>query len=91
MKLFTYLNKTLAYQIMIRNLKCSDLGLVLFLEEDHFAAEDFLSVLSLMKNERDLRYPNCDILCLGTYLKQTNYKEDHRKVRMIFYATHFGT
>jgi alpha-1,6-mannosyl-glycoprotein beta-1,2-N-acetylglucosaminyltransferase len=57
-------------------------GLVLFLEEDHFAAEDFLSVLSLMKNERDLRYPNCDILCLGTYLKQTNYKEDHRKVEL---------
>ena len=60
------------------------------MEEDHFAAEDFLSVLSLMKNERDLRYPNCDILCLGTYLKQTNYKEDHKKVRINSYATHFG-
>lgn len=55
-------------------------GLVLFLEEDHFVAEDFLSVLSLMKQERDLRYPTCDILCLGTYLKQTNYKDDHKKI-----------
>ena len=57
-----------------------NVGLVLFLEEDHFAAEDFLSVLSLMKHERDLHHPNCDILCLGTYLKQTNYKDDHKKV-----------
>lgn len=56
-------------------------GLVLFLEEDHYVAEDFLSILSLMKHERDLHYPNCDILCLGTYLKQTNYKDDHKKVR----------
>ena len=35
-----------------------------------------------MKHERDLHYPNCDILCLGTYLKQTNYKDDHKKVRV---------
>ena len=55
--------------------------MVLFLEEDHYVAEDFLSILSLMKHERDLHYPNCDILCLGTYLKQTNYKDDHKKVR----------
>jgi len=57
-------------------------GLVLFLEEDHYVAEDFLSILSLMKHERDLHYPNCDILCLGTYLKQTNYKDDHKKVEL---------
>merc|ERR1711997_622635 len=57
-------------------------GLVLFLEEDHYVAEDFLSILSLMKRERDLHYPNCDILCLGTYLKQTNYKDDHKKVEL---------
>ena len=50
------------------------------MEEDHYVAEDFLSILSLMKRERDLHYPNCDIICLGTYLKQTNYKDDHKKV-----------
>ena len=61
--------------------------MVLFLEEDHYVAEDFLSILSLMKRERDLHYPNCDIICLGTYLKQTNYKDDHKKVRTknVFY------
>ena len=62
-------------------------GLVLFLEEDHFVAKDFLSVLSLMKHERDLHYPNCDIICLGTYLKRTTLKDglpkdDHNKVRL---------
>ena len=57
--------------------------MVLFLEEDHYVAEDFLSVLTLMKRERDLHYPSCDVLCLGTYLKQTNYKQDHKKVRIL--------
>ena len=42
-------------------------GLVLFLEEDHYLADDFLHVLSLMQNQRDLNYSNCDILCLGTH------------------------
>ena len=35
-----------------------------------------------MKHERDLHYPKCDIICLGTYLKQTNYKDDHKKIEL---------
>ena len=57
------------------------------MEEDHFVAKDFLSVLSLMKHKRDFHYPNCDIICLGTYLKRTTLKDglpkdDHNKVRL---------
>ena len=66
------------YKVTLFSYQC--IGMVLFLEEDHFVAEDFLSMLVLMKHERDSRYPNCDILCLGTYLKKTNYKDDHKKV-----------
>lgn len=44
------------------------LGLVLFLEEDHYLSEDFLHVLKLMKKKADDMCTKCNILTLGTYL-----------------------
>jgi len=58
-------------------------GLVLFLEEDHYVSDDFLSVLRLIEAERTSRYPNCDIICLGTYLKSYNYNRDHKTVEVM--------
>jgi len=55
-------------------------GLVLFLEEDHFVSEDFLHVLKLVEAERTQKYSNCDIICLGTYLKSYNYNRNHKNV-----------
>ncbi|XP_012146945.2 alpha-1,6-mannosyl-glycoprotein 2-beta-N-acetylglucosaminyltransferase isoform X1 [Megachile rotundata] len=51
-------------------------GMVLFLEEDHYVAEDFLHVLRLM--ERTCRHSceRCNVLSLGTYLKTYNYFAD---------------
>ena len=60
------------------------LGLVLFLEEDHFVSEDFLHVLKLVEAERTQKYSNCDIICLGTYLKSYNYNRNHKNVSPAF-------
>ena len=57
-------------------------GMVLFLEEDHYVSDDFLHVLHLVDAERTSRYPNCDIICLGTYLKSYNYKRDQKTVSL---------
>lgn len=48
-------------------------GLVLFLEEDHYVAEDFLYLLALMKKRALELCTKCNILSLGTYLKTFNY------------------
>ncbi|XP_053946898.1 alpha-1,6-mannosyl-glycoprotein 2-beta-N-acetylglucosaminyltransferase isoform X2 [Anastrepha obliqua] len=48
-------------------------GLVLFLEEDHYVAEDFLYLLDMMQSSIGSLCPHCDILSLGTYLKTFNY------------------
>ncbi|CAD7084104.1 unnamed protein product [Hermetia illucens] len=48
-------------------------GLVLFLEEDHYVAEDFLYLLELMQKRSLELCPKCNILSLGTYLKTFNY------------------
>ncbi|XP_067616685.1 uncharacterized protein Mgat2 isoform X4 [Eurosta solidaginis] len=48
-------------------------GLVLFLEEDHYVAEDFLYLLDMMQSSIGSLCPQCDILSLGTYLKTFNY------------------
>ncbi|XP_017462036.1 PREDICTED: uncharacterized protein LOC108355373 isoform X3 [Rhagoletis zephyria] len=48
-------------------------GLVLFLEEDHYVAEDFLYLLEMMQSSIGSLCPQCDILSLGTYLKTFNY------------------
>ncbi|XP_063703413.1 alpha-1,6-mannosyl-glycoprotein 2-beta-N-acetylglucosaminyltransferase isoform X2 [Culicoides brevitarsis] len=48
-------------------------GLVVFLEEDHYVAEDFLYVLNMMQQKSRESCPKCNILSLGTYLKTFNY------------------
>lgn len=48
-------------------------GLVLFLEEDHYVAEDFLHLLALMERRAAELCTKCNILSLGTYLKTFNY------------------
>ncbi|XP_065165556.1 alpha-1,6-mannosyl-glycoprotein 2-beta-N-acetylglucosaminyltransferase isoform X1 [Atheta coriaria] len=48
-------------------------GLVVFLEEDHYVAEDFIHVLKLMERTCQTSCRHCNILSLGTYLKTYNY------------------
>ncbi|KDR14301.1 hypothetical protein L798_11892, partial [Zootermopsis nevadensis] len=55
-------------------------GMVLFLEEDHFVAEDFIHVLRLMERTCHTSCNRCNILSLGTYLKTYNYYGDSKKV-----------
>jgi hypothetical protein len=55
-------------------------GLVLFLEEDHFVAEDFIHVLRLMERTCRTSCDRCNILSLGTYLKTYNYYGESKKV-----------
>ncbi|KRF78255.1 alpha-1,6-mannosyl-glycoprotein 2-beta-N-acetylglucosaminyltransferase isoform X2 [Drosophila virilis] len=55
-------------------------GLVLFLEEDHYVAEDFLYLLGMMQQRTKDLCPQCNILSLGTYLKTFNYYTYHSKV-----------
>lgn len=58
--------------------------MVLFLEEDHYVAEDFLHVLRLMERTCKLSCERCNVLSLGTYLKTYNYFTDFsRKVRKL--------
>lgn len=60
------------------------IGMVLFLEEDHYVAEDFLHVLRLMERTCKHSCERCNVLSLGTYLKTYNYYADNsRKVRSI--------
>jgi hypothetical protein len=54
--------------------------MVLFLEEDHFVAEDFIHVLRLMERTCRASCDRCNILSLGTYLKTYNYYGDSKKV-----------
>lgn len=59
-------------------------GQVLFLEEDHYVAEDFLYLLNMMQKKAYELCPKCNILSLGTYLKTFNYYSynlSHKKVR----------
>lgn len=59
------------------------IGLVLFLEEDHYVAEDFLYLLEMMQSSVGSLCPQCDILSLGTYLKTFNYYTYNSKVSPI--------
>lgn len=59
-------------------------GLLVFLEEDHYVAEDFLHVLKLMDKTRKNMCKKCNILSLGTYLKTYNYYGDSKKVGFPF-------
>ncbi|KAF7995062.1 hypothetical protein HCN44_004534 [Aphidius gifuensis] len=54
-------------------------GLVLFLEEDHYVAEDFLHVLRLMEDKSYSECRSCNILSLGTYVKTYNYYTDYTR------------
>ncbi|XP_044583152.1 alpha-1,6-mannosyl-glycoprotein 2-beta-N-acetylglucosaminyltransferase isoform X3 [Cotesia glomerata] len=59
-------------------------GMVLFLEEDHYVAEDFLHVLKLMERTCKHSCERCNVLSLGTYLKTYNYYTDlSRKAEVI--------
>ncbi|KAL1402293.1 hypothetical protein pipiens_006156, partial [Culex pipiens pipiens] len=54
-------------------------GLVVFLEEDHYVAEDFLYILELMQQKSNELCQKCNILSLGTYLKTFNYYTYNKK------------
>ncbi|KAJ3639533.1 hypothetical protein Zmor_002888 [Zophobas morio] len=54
-------------------------GLVVFLEEDHYVAEDFIYILKLMEKTCKESCKHCNILSLGTYLKTFNYYGDAKK------------
>ncbi|XP_037955798.1 alpha-1,6-mannosyl-glycoprotein 2-beta-N-acetylglucosaminyltransferase isoform X4 [Teleopsis dalmanni] len=58
-------------------------GLVLFLEEDHYVAEDFLYLLEMMQKRTTDMCPQCNILSLGTYLKTFNYYTYNSKVEIM--------
>ncbi|KAL9694384.1 hypothetical protein quinque_013669 [Culex quinquefasciatus] len=57
-------------------------GLVVFLEEDHYVAEDFLYILELMQQKSNELCQKCNILSLGTYLKTFNYYTYNKKVEV---------
>uniref|UniRef100_A0A182JQC5 Alpha-1,6-mannosyl-glycoprotein 2-beta-N-acetylglucosaminyltransferase n=1 Tax=Anopheles christyi TaxID=43041 RepID=A0A182JQC5_9DIPT len=54
-------------------------GMMVFLEEDHYVAEDFLYILELMFRKSQDLCPKCNILSLGTYLKTFNYYTYNKK------------
>uniref|UniRef100_A0A2M4AIL4 Alpha-1,6-mannosyl-glycoprotein 2-beta-N-acetylglucosaminyltransferase n=1 Tax=Anopheles triannulatus TaxID=58253 RepID=A0A2M4AIL4_9DIPT len=54
-------------------------GMVVFLEEDHYVAEDFLHILELMFRKSQELCAKCNILSLGTYLKTFNYYTYNKK------------
>ncbi|XP_059050379.1 alpha-1,6-mannosyl-glycoprotein 2-beta-N-acetylglucosaminyltransferase [Achroia grisella] len=59
-------------------------GMVVFLEEDHYVAEDFIHMLHLLRATADRSCPQCEILSLGTYLKTYQYhvNGDKRKKQL---------
>ena len=48
-------------------------GYVIFLEEDHFVAPDFLEVAKQLIGMRQTRCTDCDFINLGMYNKVRNY------------------
>ncbi|XP_031625275.1 alpha-1,6-mannosyl-glycoprotein 2-beta-N-acetylglucosaminyltransferase-like isoform X2 [Contarinia nasturtii] len=54
-------------------------GLVLFIEEDNYVAEDFLHVLMLMEKKTDEICPRCNILALARYepFSETYFNLEH--------------
>ncbi|KAK4321555.1 hypothetical protein Pmani_007672 [Petrolisthes manimaculis] len=57
-------------------------GQVLFLEEDHYVAEDFLHTLRLLTAAIPRACPKCSLITLGNYLKNYNFYTDARKVEV---------
>lgn len=58
-------------------------GLVLFLEEDHYVAEDFLHMLMLYNEALPQACPKCSIITLGNYLKNYNFANDAKRVSRV--------
>ena len=61
----------------------------MFLEEDHYVAEDFLHVMGLLRREREKQARKADIICLGTYLKHAKSGADSNYVRVFPFKTSF--
>lgn len=64
---------------------------VMMLEEDHYLAPDALHILDLMIKDKDNICADCEILCLGFYLK--SYKSyaadiDKLSVQIWFSSKH---
>lgn len=57
------------------------IGVIAFLEEDHYVTPDFLWMLNLMETAmiRNLCH-GCNLLSLGTYLKTWNIRSSHSRV-----------
>ncbi|XP_037955797.1 alpha-1,6-mannosyl-glycoprotein 2-beta-N-acetylglucosaminyltransferase isoform X3 [Teleopsis dalmanni] len=66
-------------------------GLVLFLEEDHYVAEDFLYLLEMMQKRTTDMCPQCNILSLGTYLKTFNYYTYNSKTNKKSFSNQFAS
>lgn len=58
-------------------------GPVLLLEEDHYVAPDFLYMLRMMEDLRETKYQQCNILCLGSYVKTYNYASFSKQVEIV--------
>ncbi|XP_066905556.1 alpha-1,6-mannosyl-glycoprotein 2-beta-N-acetylglucosaminyltransferase [Halyomorpha halys] len=65
-------------------------GLVLFLEEDHYVAEDFLHLLRLMQIACSTTCPQCSILSLGTDHKTSHNYRDNEKVEVTPWISNLG-
>lgn len=59
-------------------------GLVVFLEEDHYVAEDFIHLLRLMNEACKKSCRQCNILSLGAYSKPQHFAKAANKVMLIF-------
>jgi hypothetical protein len=80
------LTNALLFQSKSRYFFLYILGMVLFLEEDHYVAEDFLYLLDIMQKKGQELCAKCNILSLGTYLKTFNYYTyNNKKVRYFFF------
>ncbi|XP_077536783.1 alpha-1,6-mannosyl-glycoprotein 2-beta-N-acetylglucosaminyltransferase-like [Haemaphysalis longicornis] len=61
-------------------------GPFILLEEDHYAAPDFLHVLRLMEAER-ANHKECSMLVLGTYVKAFNYHITGNQVEILKWSS----
>ncbi|XKL59792.1 hypothetical protein PGB90_000808 [Kerria lacca] len=57
-------------------------GLIVFFEEDHFVAPDFIHMLRLMEHARQSYCPNCNILSLGSYIKTVDFAANSKKAEI---------
>lgn len=70
-KLPTFIVRVVIVQICV--FLFSIVGPILFLEDDHYVAEDFIYMLKLMEKSCSVTCPQCSILSLGTYLKTYSF------------------